>query len=350
MEVNGQDFLRNVNIEQDKLRLKKEQEKLEKEKTTSVKKTPDYFESDEDAAYVDINFDKPPVQETQKATSQKQANNLDDDLDENLLRDIMLEPKDTKNDKKRYMILGLVAVIVFIVVIVVARIVSNKSQEKEIIQEEVKQQKPAQEIKQDRMLDKINSEEDYKSIIKENHKIIHNDTTDTKDTAVKKDIILPEPIKEASPVKIEPQKRKKEIETKKDLFGIEKTKLKDTTKKQTVAKKTTKPKKHIAKKPIRKTVIPAPKEIKLDKKPSKLSNGAYYVQIGAFSKRPNPKYLNNITKHGYDYTIKQVVVKGKTFNKLLIGPYPSRSVASRYLGKIRTVTKNKRAFILKLKK
>jgi len=58
--------------------------------------------------------------------------------------------------------------------------------------------------------------------------------------------------------------------------------------------------------------------------PKAAKSGAYYVQVGSFSKyEPNKKFLNSITKLHYKYTYHKV----KKLNKVLIGPFKSRKEA-----------------------
>lgn len=330
MEVDGKEFLRNVNIEQDKARLIKEQDKLDSEKKKSIKKTPDYFEPEDDSAYVDIDLEA--------STSDTKDDEMQ--VNENILRDIMLEPETTNRNKKRYIILGFALIILFILTIVIIRVATNSDQEK-IITQEAKQ---PQTIIKDQALDKIDS------IIKEKELIVPKEPIslktpevkqETTQKAIKKEIILPEPIKEKPPVKIEPIKQKVKP---KDLFEM---KPKQKSVKKEVVK--TKPviKKNNLSQPKRKIVIPPPAETNFVKSDLSKRIDGYFIQVGAFSKKPTDKFLNNITKKGYRYTIHTVNIKGKSFNKVLIGPYPTSKIAKKDLTKIKKALNNKNAYVLK---
>jgi DedD protein len=64
------------------------------------------------------------------------------------------------------------------------------------------------------------------------------------------------------------------------------------------------------------------------KKESKkaVAQGHYYIQVGSFSKyEPNKKFLNSITRLGYNYKYHKV---GK-LNKVLVGPFPSQEAANK---------------------
>jgi len=342
MEVNGKEFLRNVSIEQDKADLADQQQKLDEQKRESLKKAPDYFESNDsnDSAYLNI--------------SNTQTSNTKED--DNSLFDIKLDNNSNNKNKKKYIILGFSLILLFIITIVIIRIISNNDQEKQL-------ETPAKitkTINKDKILDKIDSIEEYQKVIESNQKSVISKIE-------KKDIILPEPIKEESPVTIEKQEIKKEV--KKDLFELEKKVIKkvETKIEKIKSKVVIKPKKIIkpkvvikpkviikpkqkqiiAKKPIRRTVIlPPVVETNFTKKSSSKVQG-YYIQIGAFSKKPTVKLLNNITKKGYRYDIHRVVVKGKTYNKVLIGSYPTKALALKDIFKIRKDFNNPNAYILK---
>ncbi|MEA3383434.1 MAG: SPOR domain-containing protein [Campylobacterota bacterium] len=338
MEVDGKEFLRNVGLEQDKAKLMEEQNKLEQKKRDSVKKTEadnEFRLDDSDSAYVDLSFGK----------------DSSDDSTINQLEDIMLNPDATNKNKKKYIILGLALILLFIITIVVIRVISNNNQEDKVIN----QNKPVVSIDKDKILDKIDTKEKYESVINKKEKTI--DDLQINDIE-KKDIILPDPIKEKSPVNIKQTVAKKEQP--RDLFGIEEPveDIKPVVKKP-VERKVTPPKEKVVKKvqkelePPKKTVVrkkeanlPTPKETNFTKQKKGNIKG-YYVQIGAFSKKPTDKFLSNISKKGYDYTVHTMDIKGKTYNKVLIGAYPTKKVASKYIDKIRKDFNNKNAYILK---
>jgi DedD protein len=76
------------------------------------------------------------------------------------------------------------------------------------------------------------------------------------------------------------------------------------------------------------------------------SRGNYYIQVGAFSKTPNKRFLAKITRNGFTYTITKRSPRG--LKKLLIGPYSNQKSAERALIKVKKLI-NKRAFLLKKK-
>ncbi len=77
-------------------------------------------------------------------------------------------------------------------------------------------------------------------------------------------------------------------------------------------------------------------------------HGKHYVQVGSFSQyAPNSAFLRKITGSGYSYTYYKVVVKGNTLNKVIIGPFNSKSEARKALSTIRKRIE-KGAFIIKV--
>ena len=319
MEVNGKEFLRNVSIEQDKADLAEQREKLDEKKIVSLKKTPDYFEShniDDDSAYVNISNNSSNLQE-----------------DEDTLLDIKLDSKNNASNKKKMLLLGIGLIILFIITIIIMRIISNNEQEEEL-QNTIK---PVQTLNKDKILDKIDSIEEYQ-------KVIEKSSLQTLEQAQKKDIILPEATKEASPIKYEEPSIKKEI--KRDLFELEKKVIQE--KEKVVVKPKPKPKvKPITQsKPKREIILPPAKETNFAKKTTTEVKG-YYIQIGAFTKKPSDKLLRSITKKGYNYAVHKIVIKGRTYNKVLIGSYSSKSSAKKVISKVKKDFNNPNAYILK---
>ena len=94
---------------------------------------------------------------------------------------------------------------------------------------------------------------------------------------------------------------------------------KEEAKKEQVVKKPTPKKvvKHTYKKPTQHKKV-------VHKKPTTSTKGRYYIQVGSFSKyKPNKKFLNSITKRGYNYKFHKV----GSLNKVLVGPFRSEKEA-----------------------
>ncbi|OQX58087.1 MAG: hypothetical protein B5M52_06095 [Helicobacteraceae bacterium 4484_230] len=100
-----------------------------------------------------------------------------------------------------------------------------------------------------------------------------------------------------------------------------------------------------------------PKEEYTEKPPGRQSRyrehvklGATYIQVGSFSKyKPNKKFLNSITRNGFDYTYHRVVRNGRILNKVLIGPFKNRAEARDALMRIRKKIESDAFIITSLK-
>ena len=75
-------------------------------------------------------------------------------------------------------------------------------------------------------------------------------------------------------------------------------------------------------------VKPKPKPVIKPAAPVSTSKVYYYIQVGSFSKyAPNKKFLGSITNLGYEYKFHKVTKNGKSFNKVLVGPFKNSTVA-----------------------
>ena len=92
-------------------------------------------------------------------------------------------------------------------------------------------------------------------------------------------------------------------------------------------------------------------QVSLAKKPVTETNGCkesvikgYYVQVGAYAHSKPVRYLNSIEQKGYQATLYETSIKGKTVTKVLVGPYSSYSEARKKLKEIKSKIVNN-AFI-----
>jgi len=340
MEINGKEFLRNVSIEQEKAELEERRRKLDKQKRESLRQTTPEYSKDDEPVYVNISSqaDQPP---------------LSTPLEKEKIFDLKLNDDNNKNNKKKYIILGFSLIILFILTIVLIRVLSNNDQEKKLTQTV----EPTQTITKDKVLDKI----DEQKVVKPKEPIKEIVIPEPK--IEKKDIMLPEIIKEELPeIKKETPKPKITKIEKKDPLEIEKKKVINKPKPKPKAKVTPKPKakpvvKHkpkpkaqpkakIYSQPKRKIVLPPAKETNFTKKKHTKVKG-YYIQIGAFSKKPNNKLLKSIERKGYRYAVYPIKIKGKIYNKVLIGAYPTKGLALKVISRVKKDFHNPNAYILK---
>jgi len=125
-------------------------------------------------------------------------------------------------------------------------------------------------------------------------------------------------VKEKLPAPTKPKKQpvKKPVK-KKEIIKV-------TKKKETIQK--TKPKETTAKKAVQKKEAVSKPSSKKQPKPSALfgeGKRIYYIQIGAFNREPNPKFLKKIEGAGLKYTVN----KNEKTRRVRVGPYGSYAEA-----------------------
>lgn len=362
MEVDGKEFMRNVGIEQDKDRLAKEQKRLETLKREAyLREEENKMNSPEESAFLDLSLN---------STNSPSSNNT---MNEQTIEDLKLNQEDSQATKKKYILLGIALILVFVITILVIRLISNSDTEQKM--ENLNPQH--KELGADKILDKIDTNEEYQQAIDKNLAKEEQRKIDEAKKSKVPDMGLSEEKVENTPLVIEKPKPK---ELKKDLFGLNEKKVKEVPNvavKKEVKNTIAEPKKRIdsiykkIEEEDKKEVItakvkkessvftpkkkaPTPKKVvkPVAKKPvvkttapSKVSG--YYIQIGAFTKQPSSKLLNEIKTKGFNYVVHPMVIKGKKYNKVLIGSYKSRKAAQAELNNVKQKLKKSGAYILK---
>ncbi|MEA3314552.1 MAG: SPOR domain-containing protein [Campylobacterota bacterium] len=351
---NGKEFLRNVSIEQEKSELEEQQNRLEQQKRDSFEENNSMY--NEDMSYSNNNNRIPEDSFVDFEEEEQKAKVFDLKLENN--------PKKKVSSTKKYIILSIGLSILFILIIIGLRVNSNKNEENKlntIVEDKAK-------VEPEKVAEKVNGIQEYKDIIeakKEEQKELE-----------KKDILLPEQLEYKKPTLED--KTIKEENNKNDLFEINKKKEEEKARKllekqrierelkaereeekrrierekqRLEAARKLREKKRLEEqkaaqenKRRKESVIPPVQEKDLDK-PSNLAG--YYIQIGAFSKKPNQSFKNNILRKGFNYQIYEVNVKGKIFYKVLIGPYPVKSLALKVISDVKKEFNNQNAYILK---
>jgi len=334
MEFKGEDFIKKVQLKQEKETLKQRLNDLEEQDTIITPPRPNQPHNDD---LIDL-----PEQE---------------------LGDILLSTDEETTDKKKYIILGLVLVVLFLITIVVIRLVTNSDETDNDSFVDKKEN-----ISQDKVLDDENIEQQYQKIINQKLKKLQDEKKAKLEDEEKKaeeslniKKVQKEEIKTPKPKDIQKQIKTKEI--KKELMTLKeqpKVEVKKITQpqvkkeiKKTVTTETKAPSWPVKKQTLREPNLTdftrAQTADKLStSKSTVVSKSGYFVQVGAFSKAPSKKYLDNIKSHGYSYKLHKVEVKGKNYTKVLIGPYKGRSLATNNMAKIKAKLGITSAFVLKL--
>ncbi|RXK04390.1 SPOR domain-containing protein [Halarcobacter bivalviorum] len=313
MEIKGEDFIKKVQLKQEETEI---EQRLNEIKSAQA------------------------IYQEQQNHQEQPEPRLNPDLDKEIrmqeeqeYSDIMLgkaTSSSTNNEnKKKYLVLGLVLVILFLLTIIIIRLLTNDSTENESFSKAGKEN--TQTIIEDE-----NIEEQYQKIINEKLKNIQEENQK-------------EPASEVADPKLDLQKieeKEKVVEqkvekTEPDVFNV--TKETKTEPKPVVKKPEPKPivKKEEPKPVVKKTTPKKEVTPTVTQKPV-----GTYVQVGAFSKMPNDKYLTTITQKGFKYKIYKVSINNKMFHKVLIGPYNSRGQAKLAIDNIKKELNISGAFIL----
>ncbi len=254
------------------------------------------------------------------------------------LSDIILEKEKSTNDKSKKLILGAASLILlFLIFLIISKMINTSSTDTEQSKNDVKKEEI---IKDTNVEDKVL-------------------TSTTKTPAIKKTLKEPETKKENlkdTDLKFEEMVKKLREEDAKENGSDEVVKV------VTPPKKTVEPKKLVAvnenKKVSKPKIVitdvskPTAKKVVQKKAPKQKSyipsfsttKAGYYIQVGATtSPTPNRFLVNKIRSNGFNYVTHPIVVKGRKFYKILIGPYKTRNAAGADMDRVRT-TINPKAF------
>ncbi len=313
MEIKGEDFIK-------KVQLKQEENEIE-QRLNEIKNAQAVYEGQEEE----------PIEEQPRRNV---APDLDRELqmqEEQEYSDIMLgktpnNSSSNENNKKKYLVLGLVLVILFLLTIIIIRLLTNDSDEDKSFS------KTQNSENKQTILENENIEEQYQKIINEKLKNIKEENTQSTVSNENSELNLEE-IEEKEKVIEKPVQNMKP-----DVFNVKKVAQEEPKIEKKVEPKP---------KPVVKKETPKP----IVKKSSSNNNitqkpQGTFVQIGAFSKMPNDKYLTSITQKGFKYKIYKVSINNKMFHKVLIGPYNSRGQAKLAIDNIKKQLNISGAFIL----
>lgn len=320
MEIKGEDFIKNVQIKQEKTELEERLFELEAEsKNSNSSQSSNPYEQNN------------PYASNNNYTYEEEVIKTESELDDILLG--ASNSSQNQDNKKKYIILGLVLAILFLITIIIFRLLSNETAPNDSFT------KDKESIPQDKPLDN-NIEQQYQKIVNEKLKSIEDLKAKTEEEKknITESMDLNSIQKEEKKIAM-PAPSKEEIakanEIKKDIFEVQKEKV--------VKKEVVQPK------PVVTTPKVAPKPVV--KKPVYKTNSSKptgtFIQVGAFSKSIDKDYLATLKSSKLSYKFYKVDVNGTTFTKVLVGPYNSRNEAVKNIESVKSKLKVKSAFILK---
>jgi len=317
MEIKGEEFIKTVQIRQEKDEIQKRLEEIESHESMSSQEPETAYEEE--------------IMQT-----------------ESELDDIMLQTPtpNNENNKKKYIVLGLILVVLFLLTVIVFRLLTNPSEEN-LADKDI-------QITQDKALGNDNIEQQYQKIINEKLQDIkeQNRQTEIQEKSTKTSLDLKSIEKEEQKLpapKKSSESVKKAKELKEDIFGIKDAKKVAATtppaKKSAPVTKTAPKKdvnifKNVETKKVAKPTVAV-------KTPTTTAKGSY-IQIGAFSKSIDNKYLDNLKTQGIKYIFHKVTIKGVNYTKVLVGPYSSKKAAQNDLTNIKTKLKLSSAYVLSI--
>ncbi len=303
MQIKGEEFIKKVQLQQERDELEQKLNELEEAEQNYT---------DEDPVIIET-----PI------SNEHELDNIMLDSNEPI--------KDEDTNKKKYLVLGIILVVLFLLTIIVIRLLTGDDKEDSFTSSK------ADSLEMKKLEENSNIEENFQKIINER---------------IKKDAQTEESSTQAvtSEEKIEAINTKQESKEEIAQSTLDETikKIEEKTKEIKQAEKKVAETKPVVKKPVVKKVEPK-KSVK-DLVKSASSNeviSGYFVQIGAFTKTPSTNYINKIRSAGLKYKVYKVEVKGKMYNKVLIGPYSSRAQAKDNIDNIKNKLNLSSAYVLK---
>lgn len=369
MQIKGEEFIRKVQIQQEREELERKLNELEEIDMSASS-------ANNDSIFIGRN----------------NYNNNDIDQNDHELDNIMLGSSNysSEDNKKKYLILGIILVVLFLLTIIIIRLLTDDPSTKE--DQFTSNGASSTEVK--KLAENENIEENFQKIINErvkkdanepmvpetknsvttssttqpNSKIKHNET---KSTETIKDDGNASPAfeslqKEAENYKpgggISDEAMDQTIKKVEKSKSLPKEKVVPVQKQEIVAKEDTTIKKVETKKSIKDLVDSAPysgtsknnslsttsnsSPVSSASDSSSVSSG-YFIQIGAFTKTPTDSYVANIRNAKLKYKVYQDNVSGTTYNKVLIGPYSSKAAASESVEDVKQKLNVTSAFVVK---
>ena len=331
MQIKGDEFIKKVQIQQEREELERKLNELEE-------------------VEMSINNDSVIFEKSNNA-----------EQNEHELDNIMLGTSNLNEDnKKKYLILGIVLVVLFLLTIIIIRLLTNEAPK-----EDQFTSNSATSTEMKKLSESDNIEQNFQKIINERVKKDANEpmvpevqgntsTTQNKNAEdnsnsqafenLQKEAENYNPNKSGISDEAIDQTIKK-VEKSKSL-NKEKPVVKQ--KEEVLPKEENVVKKVETKKSSIKDLVDTPSSSTTEEtsSSSNVSSG-YFIQIGAFTKKPTDGYVSTIRNAKLKYKIYQDTVNGVVYNKVLIGPYSSKAAASENVEDVKQKLNVTSAFVVK---
>ena len=333
MQIIGDDFVKKVQLKQEKEELEKKLSELDE---TRISMGNINLTNNLNNAYkgIDNNDDMNEMNRLQQNINYDDSNEFDN---------IMLNQQQGGEDnKKKYLILGIVLVVLFLLTIIIIRLLTGDSKKEDPFTSNNQNSSDMKTLSENsgniedryqRILDDKAKKDSTEPVVNQQINTSNDRLDMIKETKDETKLAQNENFSDSSIPNEALDETIKKIEEKKQNPKTSETTPAASTKTQTEPKKS-----------IRDLVegnAPAKSTTQ-----EATGGSGYFIQIGAFSKRPSEAYLKNITSQGFKYKVIQEDVKGNTFNKLLIGPYSSRAAASNDVSSVKNKLNIQNTFIV----
>lgn len=355
MQIKGEEFIRKVQIQQEREELERKLNELEE---------------------VEMSINSDPV-------IVERNNNIDQNDHE--LDNIMLGSSNysSEDNKKRYLILGIILVVLFLLTIIIIRLLTDDS----AIKEDQFTSNSAASTETKKLSETENIEENFQKIINERVKKDANEpmvpevkgsTTQTQTNHTNSKTKVDENLKDDGNTSSAFESLQKEAENynpngsisdeamDQTIKKVEKSKstpkekIAPVQKQENITKEETVTKKVETKKNSVKDLVDSSSYSSASSNSTSYNNSSasssdssssvssgYFIQIGAFTKKPTDNYVNTIRNAKLKYKVYQEDVKGITYNKVLIGPYSSKAAASESVEDVKQKLNVTSAFVVK---
>ena len=328
MQIKGEEFIKKVQLQQEREELERKLNELE-DVEMSIQDEP---------VILSRNINNNTINEVEN----------DVEMNDHELNNIMLGSSSNSNEenKKKYLILGIVLVVLFLLTIIIIRLLSGDSTKEDQF---TSNNANSSEIK--KLSENSNIEENFQKII--NERVKKDSAAPMVPEIAKADENKVENTQQAALNTLEGNETIQQDEAPSTISNealdetIKKIEEKKAVQKEKVTEKVTK-KEAVQKEKVVEKKVEEKKSTRAvaETSSSDMSKG-YFVQIGAFSKKPSDSYINTIRNEKFKYKIYQTEIKGTLYNKVLIGPYSSRAAASQDMDAIKEKLSVTNAFIVK---
>lgn len=352
MQIKGNEFLKNVQKKQEREELEKRLQELKSSNDNS------YIEDEAQTIRQQPSFTQQesinPYQNSFQQTSFEQNIQNNTNLNsQHELDNIMLGASTFSNEdnKKKYIMLGVVLVVLFLLTIIIIRLLTSDSTKEDSFTSN------GAKTSESKSLSNNNIEENFQKIInerakKDNEQMIdpsrlsaeerlnNIQTTQENSQQTEHEETADSTNQSISNETIDDAMRKVEEKKAKQTQDVQQTTKTEVAKKEPAIQKT-EPKKSVKDLMVNETTTN--KSISNESAPT----SGYFVQVGAFSKKPADSFINKIRSGNLKYKIYQHEVNGVLYNKVLIGPYSSKEAASQNIGNIKTTLDIANAHVVK---